>query len=87
MHPWKVKWAADAQEQLADLWLRSADRGLLTIASDHLDQILARDPRDPGKEASEGLWKIIVSPLVALFEIDDQNHVVIVTALGLITKN
>ena len=87
MQPWTVRWTDDAIEQLADLWVDTPNRALVTIASDHIEQILAQDPRNPGKEASEGLWRIVVGPLVALFEMNDAERMVIVTGIGLLNQN
>lgn len=84
MHSWKIKWADDATEQLADSWLRSADRARISVAADHIDHILEQDPRSPGKEASEGLWRLTVAPRHALYEIDDDKHEAVVTAIGLV---
>jgi mRNA-degrading endonuclease RelE of RelBE toxin-antitoxin system len=86
MQSWKVKWADDATEQLAELWLEAVQRARVTIATDPMEQMLASDPEHPGKEASEGLWKLIVAPLVVLYAIDHPNRVVIVTAVGLLNE-
>jgi hypothetical protein len=72
----------DAQNQLANLWLSAADRAAITAAQYRIEQELAADPRRKSNEISEGLWRIDFPPLKALFEIDDQDRLVRITAIG-----
>jgi hypothetical protein len=81
MTAWHVDWTAETKGQLASAWLIAPNRKAVTVAADHIDQLLAADPRDPGQEVAEGLWKLIVPPLVAYYEIDDASRTVKVTGV------
>jgi len=85
MKRYLVIWALDALDQLALIWIAGPDRDAITQAQDHIDAILTNDPRGLGEETSEGLWKLIVAPLVALYEIDDGGGIVRVTGVGRMT--
>jgi hypothetical protein len=77
-----VIWAIDALDQLTLMWIDGPDRDAITHAQDHIDGHLTVDPRKLGQPLSEGLWKIAVHPLVALYEIDDAGGVVRITGVG-----
>jgi hypothetical protein len=64
------------------MWIDGPDRDAISRAQDHIDAHLAADPRKLGQPASEGLWRIAVHPLVALYEIDDAGGVVRITGVG-----
>lgn len=82
MHRYLVIWSIDALDQLALMWIAGPDRDAITAAQGHIDLHLAHDPRNAGEEASEGLWKLAVGPVVALYEIDDPGGIVRVTGVG-----
>lgn len=67
---WVVESTADAEDELADLWVRAADRAAVTVAQAEIERRLTRNPLTEGEELSEGLWKVAVDPLVAYFEVD-----------------
>ena len=81
MTPFQVIWSSEALRQLAALWnaVTPLDRLEITRAQHRIDQALARDPSSVGHELSEGLWKIIDSPLLVFFEINDVNRILRVT--------
>ncbi len=72
----------DAENQLANLWLLAADRAAVTAADHRIEQEFAANPRRSGTEVSEGLWRIDLHPLRAQYEIDDDNRLVRITAIG-----
>lgn len=47
-----------------------------------LSQLLADDPVRNGKYLSEGLYRIIVSPLQVHYEVDPVNRLVRITSIG-----
>lgn len=84
MLPWTVDWTPDAKEQLAAHWLIAADRKAVTVAADHIDQTLTHDPQESGVALPEDLWKLVVPPLIAYYEIDHAKRTVEVTGVVLI---
>ncbi len=84
MSTYFVAYTREADNHLALAWLSSGDRQAVTEAQNQMDQFLPRDPRNPGQEVSEGLWRITVPPLVAHYEIDDTKRLVTVTGFALI---
>lgn len=72
----QVDWTRDALDDLADLWLRAADRNAVTLAAAIIDQSLGESPHDWGTELSEGLREFIAPPLRVLFTIDDAAQMV-----------
>lgn len=84
MQSWKVDWTTDAKQQLAAHWISAPDRNAVTIAADHIDQLLASDPRDLGQALPEELWKIVVQPLIAYFELHPATQTVEVTGVVMV---
>jgi plasmid stabilization system protein ParE len=79
MNPYTVEWLPQAEDELADIWLRAADRAAVTTAQAQVDRLLARDPQGNGRYLSEGLYQIDYSPLVVSYTIDDSGRRVEVT--------
>jgi plasmid stabilization system protein ParE len=80
----QVELSPDAQNDLADIWLSAADRPAVNAAERIIFQSLGNDPTGEGKEVAEGLYRIVVEPLVAYFEIDTiQNQVMITKFMAL----
>ncbi len=76
-----VLWSPEAEDQLAEIWLEAADRNAVTAVQATIDEELATDPESKGKEASEGLRRFKVEPLIVLFEIQLGDRSVKVTAV------
>jgi hypothetical protein len=64
-----VIWKASALDQLAELWLRSANRNAVAAASHQIDQLLRIDPDTRGFPFF-GNYLILVGPLRAIFTVD-----------------
>jgi hypothetical protein len=79
MSPFEVEWEPAAEDELARLWLRSADPQAITKAQAQADQLLARDPIQYGRHLSEGLYAIDLPPLVLTYTIDSAKRLVEVT--------
>lgn len=78
---YQVLWRKRAEDQLASMWLRAADKELLRDCSESVDRILGRDPLAQG-EARHGnarLW--FYRPLCVLYQIDDPSKTVRVAAI------
>ena len=78
-----LEYTREAENQLALLWLSASDRNGVTRAQYLIDQRLISEPRS-GTHMSEGLWRVIVPPLAAVYEIDESGSQVTVTGFGLL---
>jgi hypothetical protein len=74
-----VEWSRAAENELARIWLRAADRAAVNAAQAHADRLLARDPSGHGRHVGEGLYQIDCPPLAISYTIDDQRRYVDVT--------
>jgi hypothetical protein len=74
-----VIWRPGALQELADIWLRAMNRLAVNQAVDRIDRYLQQGSGNPHWE---GTRIIIVSPLVALYEIDPQDRKAIVLAVA-----
>lgn len=71
MNQFTVDWDADAERELADIWIGASDRKAVAQAQARIDRLLARDPIGNGRLLSEGLWQIVDPPLTVSYSIDD----------------
>jgi hypothetical protein len=81
MTPYTVDWDSTAEDQLADIWLRSPDPGAITAAQAAIDRLLASNPLGHGVDVREGLRKITVPPLTVFYEVHAPQPVVQVSAV------
>ncbi len=73
-----VTWHPDAEDELADLWMRSADRQAVTDAARRLDQLLGNDPQSVG-ESRRGISRIAFDdPLGIVFDLLEDDRLVTV---------
>jgi hypothetical protein len=78
---YRVVWDANAESDLKTIWALSDDTDRLAEALFHLDATLATDPYDVG-ESREGAKRIgFEEDLIYEFLVDDQNRLVIITAI------
>jgi plasmid stabilization system protein ParE len=82
MSRYTVEWTQDAEDALADIWMQAADRAAVTAAEAAIHRLLEKDPVANGAEVSEGLRRIIIEPLVALYTVDASRRVVEVEQVG-----
>ena len=74
-----VKWSADAENELAALWMNPALRAGVTTASQALDQRLMQSAAEVG-ESREGRRRIAFeAPLAITFLVDQTSRIVTVT--------
>jgi hypothetical protein len=73
-----VTWSPYAQDQLADLWLRAADRGAVSQAAHQIDQALRDDPETKGFPFA-GDRMIAMPPLRVVFTVRPLDRIVVVT--------
>lgn len=81
MNPWQVVWDAEAEDQLAALWLVASDRAAITDAQAAADRRLSHDPSANGRHLSEGLYALDAPPLVLTYTIDNSSKTVTVTSV------
>ena len=73
-----VSWLPSAEQDLADTWLNAPDRDAVASAADAIDRQLQRDPLSVGESRSGAVRIVFLSPLVALFRVDQANRTVYV---------
>jgi hypothetical protein len=66
MNRFQVQWADSALDEFA-LWVDSADRATISLATDEIDQLLADNPQKSGQHIAEGVYKLRCGPLVAYY--------------------
>lgn len=74
-----VRWTRAARDQLAAIWVASADRAGVTSAAHRIDVLLAADPEGVGEERPPTRRILFESPLVVLYRVDAANSRVIVS--------
>lgn len=68
---WTVSWKPDIRRELHLIWATSPDSVAVRTASDTIEQLLGADPTANGEHLSEGLWRVILAPLVVHYTIDE----------------
>ena len=63
-----------AENDLAELWLRAANRSAVAAAANRIDRILREDASLKGSSATHGLRQIIVAPLIAEFTVEERDR-------------
>lgn len=76
MSRYTVTWLSSASDRLTDIWMEASDRSAVSSAADRIDQLLAADPLAQGEEVHEGLRRLTVAPLQALYDVREQDRVV-----------
>ena len=71
-----VVYLPSAEQQLADLWLKSADPAAVTQASVKIDQLLKDDPLTIGESRVSSLRIIFEEPLAAIYDVREADFVV-----------
>jgi len=77
-----LRWTTDAEDQLAGIWMKAADRPDVNDAQQRIDAELEFDAHRKGDEVAEGLRQLTIPPLRAYFEIDEDGRQVQVTAVA-----
>jgi hypothetical protein len=77
-----VEWTSTAEDQLADIWLRSSSPKAVTKAQADIDALLMRDPLRHGVEVREDLRKVAIPPLTVYYTVDAAQQRVEVSAVA-----
>ncbi|HUE74083.1 MAG TPA: type II toxin-antitoxin system RelE/ParE family toxin [Pirellulaceae bacterium] len=73
-----VCWTPLAENDLADIWLKSFDRAAVTDAANRIDRILEQGPLAAGAVRDDGNRHLIVPPLVVTFDVSPDDRMVTV---------
>jgi hypothetical protein len=82
---YRVEWTTQAVADLATAfaaYFSSFDGRRVANAERILNSLLEDDPERNGKALPEGLHHLVVSPLIAVYEIDSIHRIVRVVAVG-----
>jgi hypothetical protein len=79
MPTYSVFWTSEAEDDLALIWQRAADRSAVVKSAELADRYLGSNPHHYGNPLSEGLWAILVPPLQVYFQIDEEARRIDVT--------
>lgn len=71
-----VVWQPKATDELAQLWINSADRGSVTAAADSIDRMLQRDPVLRGETHTASTRVLLVRPLAAVYRVVEDDRIV-----------
>lgn len=78
---WTVVWMAQAEADLAELWIESEDRDALTFAIDLIDELLSEDPENQGESRDEGERWLMVRPVTVQYVVSVDDRLVTVFSL------
>lgn len=81
-----VDWESDVRRELHLLWATAPDPPAVRGAAETVERQLGTDPYQAGKHLSEGLWRIVVPPLVAHYSIDASSRSVEITDVRLLAE-
>ena len=81
-----VDWGSGIRKELHLLWATAPDPAAVRNAAEKVEQQLGTDPYQSGKHLSEGLWRIVVPPLVAHYSIDASSRSVEITDVRLLAE-
>jgi hypothetical protein len=84
MTRYTVVWHADAQAQLAKLWLDATDRQAVTQSADAVDAILAWDAPTKGIAVEGDLLELVLPPLQILFGVSEPDRLVKIVNVDLL---
>ena len=71
-----VLWVPDAENELAAVWMASADRDGVTIAAAELDRRLIDDPENEGESRVGNRRITFEKPLAIYFDVDTARKLV-----------
>jgi hypothetical protein len=71
-----VTYKPSADQELADIWLKSADRQAVTVAANRIDFLLRTNPHQQGESRDSSVRVFVERPLAVQFEIHDDDRLV-----------
>ena len=76
MSRFTVVWARDAEDGLAEIWIGANNRSEVTQAVTRIDSELSFAANEKGKPLSEGLRRLEMRPLVAVYSLSEADRLV-----------
>jgi len=76
-----VVWVPSAEEDLAALWIESADRSAVASAANTIDTLLREDPHRQGESRFGAVRVLLVPPLGIDFKVLEEDRLVKVVAV------
>jgi hypothetical protein len=86
MSRYTVVYLADALAELASIWSEADDRNGITAAADQAEQVLAAGPESHAIYLREQLWRIQIARLRFYFTIREEDRLIEVSNVVLVTK-
>lgn len=83
MTRYTVVWHRDAEDELAEAWLRAPNRPDVALAAAAIDRHLGSDATSKGIEVEGGLRQLVITPLRVLFVISETDCLVRVVHVAL----
>ena len=74
-----VEWEPPIRHELHELWAVAPDPAAVRAAHDEVERLLGTDPFGAGRHLSEGLWRLVVPPLVVHYTINPDARMVEIT--------
>lgn len=81
MSDFEVRLLPPAEDDLADIWVRSPDPAAVTRADATAGQLLRRDPLGSGALVVEDLYRLTVPPVVYYYSVDTAQNLVEVSVI------
>ena len=76
-----VTWKLQVKERLAEIWMHTPSRRLVTLAANRIDELLRTSPLSQGESRTGTERILIVSPLAIVYEVSDDDRRVDVLAI------
>lgn len=73
---WTVTWKPTAQHDLAEIWLRSLHRRVITMATADVERLLLREPLVVGESRELNERVLIVFPLAVRYQVHQDDMLV-----------
>jgi plasmid stabilization system protein ParE len=74
MTRYTVSWRPETKADLAEIWMNSTDRRLISAAANRIDELLSRDATSQGNDVHEGLRALAVDPLLVYFTVSEADR-------------
>ncbi len=71
MNSFHVEWTMTALDMLAEIWTQASNRRAVNNSQNQIDAQLAGDPIGRGTHLGEGLYKMVVDPLIVFYSVDE----------------
>ena len=79
-----VVWVPSAEQDLATLWMESADRNTMASAANTIDAVLREDPQQRGESRFGAVRMLIVPPLGVNFKVLEADRLVKVGSVWMV---